>query len=140
MTFIDEFTRKLWIYLLAKKGEVFGVFKKFRLLVQNESGEVISRLRTNGGGEYTSTEFNDICSSNGINHEVTAPYTPQHNGISKRKNRTLVNMIRSMQKQKQMPHYLWGEAAATAAYLSIEAPQRSYKTKHQIIGLVIQFS
>jgi len=49
-------------------------------------------------------------------------------------------MIRSILKQKQMPHYLWGEAAATAAYLSIEAPQRSCKTKHQIIGLVIQFS
>jgi len=61
------------------------VFKKFRLLVQNESGEVISKLRTGGGGEYTSTEFTDFFSSNGINREVTAPYTPQHNGISKRK-------------------------------------------------------
>jgi len=74
MTFIDDFTRKLWIYLLAKKDEVFGVFKKFRLLVQNESGEMISRLRTGGGGEYTSTEFNNFCSSNNINHEITAPY------------------------------------------------------------------
>jgi len=115
VTFIDEFTRKLWIYLLAKKGE---------------SGEVISRLRTDGGGEYTSNEFNDFCSSNDINHEVTAPYTPQHNGISERKNITLVNMIRSMLKQKQMPHYLWREAAATAAFSSIEVPQRSCKTKH----------
>jgi len=129
VTFIDEFTRKLWIYLLAKKGEVFGVFKKFRLLLQNENGEVISRLRTDGGGEYTSTEFNDFCSSNGINHEVTAPYTPQHNGISKRKNRTLVNMIRSMLKQKQMPHYLWGEAAATAAYLINISPTKKLQDK-----------
>ena len=70
------------MYLLAKKSEVLGVFKKFRLLVQKEFGEMISRLRTDGGGEYTSSEFNDFCSSNGINHEVTAPYTPQHNGIS----------------------------------------------------------
>ena len=82
VTFIDEFTRKLWIYLLAKKDEVFGVLKKFRLLVQNESGEMISRLRTDGGGEYTSNDFNEFCSSNDINHEVNAPYTPQHNGIS----------------------------------------------------------
>jgi len=49
------------------------VFKKFRLLVQNESGEVIGRLRTDGGVEYTSTEFNDFSSSNGINHDVTTP-------------------------------------------------------------------
>ena len=80
--FIDEFTRKLLIYLLAKKSDVFGVFKKFRLLVQNENGEMIRRLRTNGGGEYTSVEFNDFCLSNGINHEVTTIYTHQHNGIS----------------------------------------------------------
>jgi len=129
VTFIDEFTRKLWIYLLAKKDEVFGVFKKFRLLVQNESGEVISRLRNDGGGEFTSTKFNDFFSSNDINHEVTAPYTPQHNGILERKNRTLVNMIRSMLKQKQMPHYLWGEAAATAAYLIIRSPTKKLQDK-----------
>ena len=54
VTFIDEFIRKLCIYLLAKKDEIFGVFKKFKLLVQNESGEMISRLRTDGGGGYTS--------------------------------------------------------------------------------------
>ena len=66
--------------------------------LNNESGEVISKLRTNGEGEYTYTEFNDFCSSNDINHKVTAPYTPQHNGISERKNKTLVNMIRSMLK------------------------------------------
>jgi len=114
VTFIDEFSRKVWIYLLAKKSEVLGVFKKFRLLVQNESGEVISKLRTYGGGEYTYTEFNDFCSSNGINHEVNAPYIPQHNGVSEKNNKTLVNMMRSMLKQNQMPHYLWGEVAATA--------------------------
>jgi len=129
ITFIDEFTRKLWICLLAKKSDVFSVFKKFRLLVQNESGEKISRLRTDGGGEYTSTEFNDFCSSNDINCEVTPPYRPQHNGISERKNRTLVNMIRSMLKQKQMPHYLWGEAAATAAYLINKSPTKKLQDK-----------
>ena len=129
VTFINEFTRKLWIYLLAKKDLVFGVFKKFRLLVQNETGEMISRLRTDGGGEYTSNEFNDFCSSNDINHEVTAPHTPQHNGIPERKNRTLANMIRSMLKQKQMPHYLWKEAAAIAAYLINRSPTKKLQDK-----------
>jgi len=131
VTFIDEFTRKSWIYLLAKKSDVFGVFKKFRLLVQSESGKMISKLRTDGGGEYTSIEFNDFCSSNGINHEVIASYTPQHNGISERKNMTLVSMIRSMLKQKQMPCYLWGEAAATAAYLINRSPTKKLQKKRQ---------
>jgi len=90
---------------------------------------MISRLRTDGGDEYTSTEFNDFCSLNGINHEVTAPYTPQHIGISERKNRTLVNMIRSMLKQKQMPHYFLGEAVATASYLINRSPTKKLQDK-----------
>jgi len=115
--------------MLAKKSEVLGVFKKFRLLVQNESGEVISMLRIDGGGEYTSIEFNDFCLSNGINHKVTAPYTPQHNGISERNNKTLVNMMRRMLKQTHMPHYLWGEAAATSTYLINRSPTKKLQDK-----------
>ncbi|PNY05002.1 putative copia-type polyprotein [Trifolium pratense] len=124
VSFIDEFTRKLWIYMIAKKSEVFDVFKKFRIIVQNESGEVISKLRTDGGGEYTSNEFKSFCASNGIKHEITAPYTPQHNGTAERKNRTIVNMVRSMIKEKGLPHYLWGEATSTAAYLLNRCPTK----------------
>ncbi|CAJ2632337.1 unnamed protein product [Trifolium pratense] len=120
VSFIDEFTRKLWIYMIAKKSEVFDVFKKFRIIVQNESGEVISKIRTDGGGEYTSNEFKSFCASNGIKHEITAPYTPQHNGTAERKNRTIVNMVRSMIKEKGLPHYLWGEATSTAAWSGIK--------------------
>ena len=124
VSFIDEFTRKLWIYLIVKKSEVLDVFKKFRIMVQNESGEVVSKLRTDGGGEYTSNEFRSFCESNGIKHEVTAPYTPQHNGIAERKNRTIVNMVRSMIKEKGLPTYLWGEATATAVYLLNRCPTK----------------
>jgi transposase InsO family protein len=124
VSFIDKFTRKLWIYLIAKKSEVFEVFKKFRMMVQNESGEVISKLRIDGGGEYTSNEFKSFRASNDINHEITAPYTPQHNGTAERKNKTIVNMVRSMIKEKSLPHYLWGEATATAAYLLNRCPTK----------------
>lgn len=55
--FIDEFTRYIWIHLMEKKSEVFIHFKKFKLLVEKQVECGIKRLRTNGGGEYTSTEF-----------------------------------------------------------------------------------
>ncbi|PNX69219.1 equilibrative nucleoside transporter 3-like protein, partial [Trifolium pratense] len=77
-----------------------------------------------GGGEYTSNEFRSFCESNGIKHEVTAPYTPQHNDIAERKNRIIVNMVRSMIKEKGLPTYLWGEATATAAYLLNRCPTK----------------
>ncbi|MCI61454.1 copia-like retrotransposable element, partial [Trifolium medium] len=52
-----------------------------------------------------------------IVHEVTAPYTPQHNGLAERRNGTLLDMARSMIKQKNLPHKFWGEAVTTAAYI-----------------------
>jgi len=79
---------------------------------------MIGKLRTNGRGEYTYSEFKHFFFlSSGINHEVTAPYTPQHNGISKRKKRTIVSMMRSMLKQKEVHHYLCSEAAATKKHV-----------------------
>ena len=61
-------------------------------------------MRTDGGGEYTSKEFEAFSVNEGIVHEVTAPYTPQHNGLAERRNRTILDMTRSMLKQKKMPH------------------------------------
>ena len=52
VSFIDEFTRKMWIYLIKQKSEVFNIFKKFKLLSEKQSNEVIKVLRTEGGGEY----------------------------------------------------------------------------------------
>ena len=107
VSFIDEFTRKMWIYFIKQKSEVFNIFKKFKPLSEKQSDEVIKVLRTDGGGEYNSHEFQVFCDEEGIIHEVTSPYTPQHNGVAEKRNRTILNMARSMMKGKGMPHYFW---------------------------------
>jgi len=56
VSFIDEFTRKMWIYLIKQKNEVFNIFKKFKLWSEKQSDKVIKVLRTDGGGEYNSHE------------------------------------------------------------------------------------
>jgi hypothetical protein len=81
-------------------------------------------LRTDGGSEYTSTEFENYCKEQGIIHEVTAPYTPQHNGLAERRNRSILNMARSMVKQKQLPKRFWGEAVSTAVYILNRSPTK----------------
>ncbi|RDX86442.1 hypothetical protein CR513_32229, partial [Mucuna pruriens] len=68
----------------------------------------IKILRTDDGGEYTSHDFHSYCDKEGIIHEVTAPYTPQHNEKVERKNRTLMNMtqcilIGQMRPKKYLP-------------------------------------
>jgi len=96
--FIDDLTRKAWTFLIKQKSEVLDVFKRFKAMVERQCGEKIKLLRTNGGGEYTSVEFERFCDIEGIVHETTPPYTPEHNGTTERKNMTLLNMVRCMLK------------------------------------------
>jgi len=124
VSFIDEFTRKIWIYLIKQKNEVFNIFKKFKLLSEKQSDNVIKMLRTDGGGYYNSHEFQVFCYEEGIIHEVTSPYTPQHNGVAKRRNVTILNMARNMMKGKGMPYYLWGESTSTIVYIMNRCPTK----------------
>ncbi|GKC06953.1 retrovirus-related pol polyprotein from transposon TNT 1-94 [Tanacetum coccineum] len=92
ITFIDDYSRKVWVYFLVTKSEAFVVFKQYKSRVEKESGVAIKGLRTDRGGEFTSVEFTNFCNDNGIHRQLTAPYTPQQNGIAERKNRTIMNM------------------------------------------------
>ena len=111
LTFIDDFSRKTWIYFLTEKSEALSVFKKFKILVEKEADSLIRSLRTDRGGEFTSQDFTNFCCDNGIRRQLTAAYTPQQNGIAERKNRTIMNMVRSMLSEKKMPKTFWAEAA-----------------------------
>lgn len=127
VTFVDEFSRMLWLYLIKTKGEVFAIFQKFKVMAEKQSGKFLKILRTDGGGEYVSNDFENFCIKHGIQHEVTPPYTPQHNGLAERRNRTILNMVRSMLKGKNLPHTFWGEAATTATYILNRYPTKRLK-------------
>ena len=82
LTFIDDYTRKTWVYFLNQKSEVFKKFRHFKMLVEKQSGHYIKVLRTDRGGEYISKEFLCFCKENGIQKQFTTRYTPQQNGVA----------------------------------------------------------
>lgn len=82
-------------------------------------------FRTDRGGEFTSKEFNVFCEENGIRRDLSAPRTPQQNGVAERKNRTVVEMARSMMTTSNLPKQLWAEAVATAVYLRNISPTKA---------------
>ncbi|CAJ2629918.1 unnamed protein product [Trifolium pratense] len=127
ITFTDDFSRKTWTYVLKDKSSAFDEFKKFKMLVEKESKCEILCLRTDRGGEFTSTAFNEFCSNHGIKRQLTTAYTPQQNGVSERKNRTLLNMIRSMLSGKSVPKSFWPEALNWATYILNRSPTLSVK-------------
>jgi hypothetical protein len=124
VTFIDDFSRKSWIFFMKTKGQVFQRFQEFKALVENQTGKKIKVLRSDNGGEYTSNEFSDFCVREGIKREVTVPYNPQQNGVAERKNRAIVGAARAMLHDQGLPLFLWVEACNTAVYLQNQSPHR----------------
>ncbi|KAJ0566009.1 putative RNA-directed DNA polymerase [Helianthus annuus] len=125
LVFIDDFSRKTWVYCLATKGEAFEYFKKFKALVENETGHYVKCLRSDRGGEFTSQEFNIFCEKEGIQRQLTAAYTPQQNGVAERRNRTLINMVRCLLAEKEMPKHFWAEAVVWACHVLNRCISRS---------------
>lgn len=125
LLFVDDFSRMNWVYFLKKKSEAFEHFKKFKAFVEKQSDCHIKTLRTDRGGEFVSEEFNQFCEENGIHRELTAPYTPQQNGVAERKNRTIVEMGRSMLNARNVPKEFWAEAVATAVYILNISPTKA---------------
>ena len=93
ITFIDDYSHKIWVYFLQEKSEAFEAFKSYKALVEKEVGNPIKVLRTDRGGEYNSHEFANFCENHGIRRQLTATYIPQQNGVCERKNRTIMNMV-----------------------------------------------
>jgi len=96
ITFTDDLSRYGYVYLMKHKSETFEKFKEFQSEVENQCGKKIKALRSDRGGEYLSHEFSNHLKSCGIVPQLTPPGTPQRNGVSEQRNRTLLDMVRSM--------------------------------------------
>lgn len=81
---IDDHSRYMWTALLKEKSEAFKKFKTFKSLVEEEVKTKIQTFRTDRGGEFVSKEFNEFCEAVGIKRHLTAPYSPQQNGVVER--------------------------------------------------------
>jgi transposase InsO family protein len=116
VTFIDDFSRKVWVYVLKTKDQVLSLFKQFPVSVERETEKKIKCIRTDNGGEYIGP-FHAYCKEQGIRHKFTPPKTPQLNGLAERMNRTIVERVRCLLSSSNLPKYYWGEALLAVVYL-----------------------
>lgn len=126
---IDDHSRYMWTALLREKSEAFEKFKSLRSIVEQETKQKIQTLRTDRGGEFISQEFNSYCDRAKIKRQLTAPYTPQQNGVVERRNRTMMEMARSIMKHMSLPCFLWGETIRHVTYLLNRLATRSLNDK-----------
>src|SRR5438045_8141928 len=125
ITFIDDYSRYGHIYLISHKSEALKCFEAYLNEVENKLERKVKTLRTDRGREYLSQQFKELCSEKGIVRQLTMPYTPQQNGVAERRNRTLMDMVRSMMAQASLPVSFWGDALLTAAYLLNRVPSKA---------------
>nr|GEY67043.1 polyprotein, putative [Tanacetum cinerariifolium] len=133
ITFIDDCSKLCYVYLINTKDEALNMFNTYKAEVENQLDKKIKILRSDRGGEYESTDFSEFCSTFGIVHQTTTPYTPQQNRVAERKNRTLKNMINSMLITSGAPHSYWGEACLAANTILNKIPhKKSDKSPYQL--------
>lgn len=117
MTFIDNFSRKVWVYVLKHKNEALEKFKEWTAPMENQTNKKTKRLRANNGLEYCSCEFEKFCKVRGIARHRTITYTPRKNRLTERTNKTLIKRVRCMLINANLSKSFWAEAVTTTTYM-----------------------
>ena len=117
ITFIDDYSIYGYVYLMKKKSEALDKFKEFKAELEKQLGSHIKSLRFDRGGEYMFIEFISFLKEHEILSQLSAPGTPQQNGVAKRRKRTLLDMVRSMMSFSTLPLSFWGHALEIATYI-----------------------
>ncbi|KAL4271284.1 hypothetical protein GQ457_13G018370 [Hibiscus cannabinus] len=134
ITFIDDYSRYMYLYMLHHKSEALEAFKVFKVEVEKQCGKQIKIARTDRGGEYYGryTEdgqvpgpFAKFLQDNGIVGQYTMLGSPDQNGVAERRKRTLMDMVRSMLSGSKLPKSLWVEALKTVVYILNRVPTKA---------------
>jgi hypothetical protein len=137
ITFTDDYSRYGYIYPIKEKSEALDKFKIFKAEVENQHNLKIKVVRSDRGGEYYSRHtpygqvpgpFAMFLQENGIVAQYNTPGEPQQNGVAERRNRTLMDMVRSMLSYSTLPISLWMEALKTATHILNKVPSKSVPT------------
>ena len=130
MLLVDDCTRWMLVSILKSKDQACSAFVKFKAEAENSLGYKIKMVRSNRGGELLATAFRDVCETAGIKRQFTAPYSPQQNGVVERRNRTVMEMARSILKGMSVPGCFWGEAVRHSVHLLNRLPTKvmGYRT------------
>lgn len=125
---VDDYSRYSVLYLLQHKSEAEEKIREYCNMMKNQFGRFPKCIRSDGGGEYCGNVLKKFFADNGIVQQMTAPYSPQQNGVAERKNRHLKEMMRCMLADSCLDKKFWGEAINTANYLQNRCPSASIQS------------
>jgi transposase InsO family protein len=116
LVIVDDYSRFTWVFFLQEKSQTQETLKGFLRRAQNEFGLRIKKIRSDNGTEFKNSQLQGFLEDKGIKLEFSSPYTLQQNGVVERKNRTLLDMARTMLDEYKTPERFWAETINTACY------------------------
>jgi transposase InsO family protein len=116
LVIVDNFSRFTWVFFLLDKSKTQSTLKHFLRRAQNEFELKVKKIRSDNGSEFKNLQVEEYLEEEGIKHEFSAPYTPQQNDVVERKNRTFIDMARTMLGEYKTPERFWSEAVNTACH------------------------
>ncbi|KAG5726156.1 hypothetical protein E4T56_gene2140, partial [Termitomyces sp. T112] len=123
-------------WYLAHKSKEASLFclETYDLRVETQYSARIKVVRTDGGGEFENSLWEGYCRKWGIKHEVVSPHSSSANGVVERRNRTILDLARSMLSDSRLPAHYWGEATSTAIHVLDLVPSSRHpgKTPYEI--------
>lgn len=128
-TFIDDYSRMTFVYILKTKGEIFSAFQNYKHLAETQTGRKIKCINMDNAKENVSRQFRKFLEDSGIRLVTTIPYTPQQNHVAERANRSIVEKVRCMLSESGLDQRFWAEAVNTAVYLKNRSPTKALKTE-----------
>jgi transposase InsO family protein len=116
LVILDDYSRFTWVFFLREKSQTQETLKGFLRRAQNKFDLRIKKIRSDNGTEFKNSQIEGFLEEEDIKHEFSSPYTPQQNGVVERKNRTLLDMARTMLDEYKTSDRFWVEAVNTACY------------------------
>ncbi|GJR90793.1 putative ribonuclease H-like domain-containing protein [Tanacetum coccineum] len=113
----DDFSRFSWVFFFATKDETSGILKTFITEIENQLDYKVKVIRSDNGTELKNSVINQFCEIKGIKREFSVARTPQQNGVTERRNRTLIKAARTMLVDSKLPTTFWAEVVNTACYV-----------------------
>jgi transposase InsO family protein len=129
LVIVDDYSRFTWVFFLQEKSYTQETLKRFLRRAQNEFGLRIKKIRSDNGTEFKNSQIEGFLEEEGIKHEFSSPYTPQQNGVVERKNRTLLDMARTMLMSTRLrigfgPRQSTPPATPSTGYIYTESSRR----------------
>nr|GEV32178.1 putative ribonuclease H-like domain-containing protein [Tanacetum cinerariifolium] len=131
----DDFSTFSWVFFLASKDETSGILKSFITGIENQISHRVKIIRCDNRTEFKNSEMNQFCQMKGIKREFSVARTLQQNGVAERKNKTLIEVARTMLADSLLPTTFWAEAVNTACYVQnrVLVTKPHNKTPYEIL-------